>query len=113
MRCPYCCNEFPALEMSSSTAIALKTFRLKNGNMTQEKLASIIGVSRRQLIKWENEECLPSLQARRMMHEIGINHFSDPTLASIKNKFKCNQCDCEFIISITKKGKMAWEQKKT
>ena len=39
----------------------LQTLRRINGNMTQEKLAERMGVSRQTISKWENGEAYPEL----------------------------------------------------
>lgn len=57
--------------LRENVSLLLKAYRAEK-DLSQDGLALKLGITRRQLIRWENMECTPSQLALSRMHSIGI-----------------------------------------
>lgn len=79
----------------------LKTARL-NANLTQEKLAEILGVTPRYIMSIENEGRCPALELWLRM--IRVLHISADIIAYPGQMFRIRRSACSYDIDIDRKG---------
>ena len=64
-------KEYSDKDLKKDVALKLKLYKEKH-NYTQDDIATMLGVSRRQIGRWERQEVKPNTIALKFMEEKGI-----------------------------------------
>ena len=87
----------------------LQYLRKLHGNMTQEKLAERMGVSRQTVSKWETGEAVPDVDKLLESYASAMNQ----TLDQLKEQFNAEQMDYfKHRAQVTKALDMIWDNAK-